>query len=475
MIRRALLAAFFLCFTTSAVRAADQTVLGTSFIVRNPSTAVKQKISAKAKEKVSDNTIVGDPVTNGATVVISANGGNSTEQTFTLPAGNDPVTSRPFWSGDAIKGYKYSDPKGANGALKSAQIKLRNGVFQMKVAVDGKLGPVLVVPPAFGTDGCVLLTIGGGDSYSVEFASGDVTNDGAVLFKVNKPTEQGSCVTTTTTTPTTSSSTTTLAIPFRTPPGAAPLRYRDQIFATVDVTSNVTYGSAVNNSGQTVTLLLDIYEPTGDAITARPAIVWVHGGSFAFGSKTSPELVEQANLFARKGYFNVSINYRLEPPGCSAGGVTALCIIAITEAMQDAQTAVRYLRTNAATYGIDVDRIAMGGSSAGAITALNVGFRSAEDPSAAIAGAVSLSGANILSVIGAGDAPSLLFHGTSDGVVPYQWAVNTFNSATAAGLDTFLTSWTGAGHVPYVAHKTEIFDQTQNFLYWEMDLANAAQ
>src|SRR6185436_6326135 len=137
-------------------------------------------------------------------------------------------------------------------------------------------------PPAFGTDGCVLLVIEGGDSYSVEFAGGDITNDGAVLFKVNKPTEQGSCVPTTTTTTvvtttTTSSSTTTLAIPFRTPPGDAPLRYRDAIFANVTLTSNVTYGSAVNNSGQTVTLLLDVYEPTGDAITARPAIIWVHG------------------------------------------------------------------------------------------------------------------------------------------------------------------------------------------------------
>src|SRR5204863_176460 len=82
----------------------------------------------------------GDPVLNGATVVISANGGNPTTQTFTLAAGTNPATSKPFWSGDALKGYKYSDPKGANGAVKSAQIKLKNGVFQIKLAVDGKLG-----------------------------------------------------------------------------------------------------------------------------------------------------------------------------------------------------------------------------------------------------------------------------------------------------------------------------------------------
>ncbi len=60
-------------------------------------------------------------------------------------------------------------------------------------------------------------------------------------------------------------------------------------------------------------------------------------------------------------------------------------------------------------------------------------------------------------------------------MVPYQWAVTTQSQATAAGLDSFLTSWAGAGHVPYVQHRTEILDQTTNFLYWEMDLATAAQ
>jgi hypothetical protein len=52
-------------------------------------------------------------------------------------------------------------------------------------------------------------------------------------------------------------------------------------------------------------------------------------------------------------------------------------------------------------------------------------------------------------------------------------AKETANAALAAGLDSFLTSWPGAGHVPYVQHRIEILDQTTNFLYWELDLANA--
>jgi para-nitrobenzyl esterase len=171
---------------------------------------------------------------------------------------------------------------------------------------------------------------------------------------------------------------------------------------------------------------------------------------------------------------NFSINYRLEPGGCSASNGTATCVQAIQEATQDAQTAVRFVRTHAATYGVDANRIAIGGSSAGAITALQVGYASSENPASKVRAAVSLSGAKLLGSIGAGDAPALLFHGTSDPLVPYQWAVNTANQAKAAGLDVFLETWQGAGHVPYAQFRTQILTQTQNFLWWEMDLQHAA-
>src|SRR5215467_8851802 len=105
---------------------------------------------------------------------------------------------------------------------------------------------------------------------------------------------------------------------------------------------------------------MDEYEATGDTVTSRPAIIWVHGGSFSSGDKTSPELVDEANVFSGKGYVNVSINYRLEPGGCAASAPTQNCIMAIKDALADAQTAVWFLRTNAATYGIEPGRIAIG-------------------------------------------------------------------------------------------------------------------
>jgi dipeptidyl aminopeptidase/acylaminoacyl peptidase len=262
------------------------------------------------------------------------------------------------------------------------------------------------------------------------------------------------------------------------PVGDPPLRYRDEVFSNVSVTSNVIYGSAVNQQGQTVTLRLDVYQPSGDTLEERPAIVWVHGGSFRTGTRTSAEIVDQANVFSRKGYVNVSISYRLSQNGCSAGGITPECVTAIQHAKYDAFAAVRFLRANADTYNIDVDRIAISGTSAGAITAMNVAYDSTDVgnsgnpgfPSNVQAG-VSLSGGRVFGAFDAADAPTLLFHGTADFVVPYQWAVNTRNGATAAGLASYLTSWEGAGHVPYLAHRTEIIDQTTNFLYHTLRVA----
>jgi pimeloyl-ACP methyl ester carboxylesterase len=77
--------------------------------------------------------------------------------------------------------------------------------------------------------------------------------------------------------------------------------------------------------------------------------------------------------------------------------------------------------------------------------------------------------------IGTGDAPALLFHGTADVIVPYSLAQNTVAAATAAGLVAVLRSWDGGGHVPYTAHRTQILDETRNFFYSQMGLANAAR
>jgi phospholipase C len=176
-------------------RAADQTVLGDQLLVKNPSTPDRRKIKVKAKEFASDDTIMGDPVADGATLTIRMSSVTPDSEVYNLPAGTSPITSKPFWSGDAQKGFRYKDPKGENGPVARALLKKRNnGEFQIRVVISGKLGPVAVVPPNPGVDGCVLLALNGGDSYSVNFATGTPINKGATLFKVSKPTQEGTCV-----------------------------------------------------------------------------------------------------------------------------------------------------------------------------------------------------------------------------------------------------------------------------------------
>ena len=269
--------------------------------------------------------------------------------------------------------------------------------------------------------------------------------------------------------------------PYRFPVGTAPQRYRDDVFSEVTRTNGVTFTRAVNQPNSSSGLQLDIYEPSGDTATLRPAIVWVHGGSFSSLDRTSLELVDEATAFAKKGFVNVSIDYRLSRAGCSASAPAAECVAAIVDAMHDTQAAVRFLRANASTYRIDPTRIAVAGTSAGAITAINVACNP-DDPgtsgnpgySSAVSAAVSLSGAKILGTCERGDAPIFLMHGTTDVLVPYAWAQSTVRAAADAGLTAYLSTWGGEGHVPYVEHRAEIIDTTRNFLWWEMDLKNAA-
>jgi dienelactone hydrolase len=263
------------------------------------------------------------------------------------------------------------------------------------------------------------------------------------------------------------------------PPGNGTIRYRDQVFSTVDVSTDVVYGSAPDAQGNPVELKLDLYQPRGDTVNRRPALIWVHGGGFTAGDKASG--ATQAGFFARRGYVAVSINYRLlSEDGC--GGTTnppPECLQAALAAQHDAQAAVRWLRANADTYRIDTDRIAIAGSSAGAVTSLLVGWRPEDPgasgnpgPSSAIRAAVSLSGgAPTNEYIDRQDAPAILFHGTEDRTVPFEWAVGNAAAMYNAGVFTVLEVIDGAGHG--LGWTTQIQEQSDYFLYYAMDLVNA--
>jgi dienelactone hydrolase len=265
------------------------------------------------------------------------------------------------------------------------------------------------------------------------------------------------------------------------PGGDGTIRFRDPVFTGVTKTSDIKYGSAPDANGNPVDLELDLYEPTGDTLAKRPALVWAHGGSFRAGDKTNPVPVDVANTFAKLGYVVVSINYRLlAPSGCVADPGQANCVIAALGAQADGQAAVRWLRSKANLWRIDPTRIAFGGESAGGITATLVGLRSdapgsSGNPSwsSAIGAFVSVSGGLAAGAfVNSGDAPGLFFHGTADRIVNPDWSTVTAAKMIAAGVPAFLQQQQGAGHVPWAQYRQLYLQQADYFLYDMLDLAH---
>lgn len=279
-------------------------------------------------------------------------------------------------------------------------------------------------------------------------------------------------------------------------------RYAESIFTQINLTSNLIYGQNLNWSSSNTTLKLDFYEPANDPLVARPLIIWVHGGSFIGGSKTDPDVVALSERFAQKGYACASIDYRLGFFPFDSTNATK----AVVRAVQDLKAAIRFFYKDAQTtnqFKIDTNHIFIGGSSAGAITALHVAYL--DDPCefsdymsqsslanlgglegnsgnpgystkvhAVINGCGALARYNWLE---AGDVPLCSVHGTSDATVTYnRGMVNPgtpimyldgsrmlHERACAVGVSNQFYTFLNAGHVPYLSNAAYM-DSTERFV-----------
>ncbi|MEO8554871.1 MAG: hypothetical protein ABI678_33060, partial [Kofleriaceae bacterium] len=125
---------------------------------------------------------------------------------------------------------------------------------------------------------------------------------------------------------------------------------------------------------------------------------------------------------------------------------------AVSAARGDAMAALRFLRAHASEYGIDPQRVAVGGAAARAMTALEVAYGSTPaDRDPGILAVVDLWGAiESQTLLQRGDAPLLIFHGTADHLwMPYQHALDLRDSAHAMDVPCKLVPLQGRGHGPW--------------------------
>lgn len=98
-----------------------------------------------------------------------------------------------------------------------------------------------------------------------------------------------------------------------------------------------------------VELLLDLAAPDEIGEALRPAIVFVHGGGWIHGDKTTTS----NDRLVESGFVTISIDYRLTD------------VAPFPAQIHDVKAAIRWLREHAGEWHINPDRIGIWGSSAG--------------------------------------------------------------------------------------------------------------
>lgn len=249
---------------------------------------------------------------------------------------------------------------------------------------------------------------------------------------------------------------------------------------SIEYRENVEYGTG---GGQKLTLHLA--RPTKTDGPA-PGLVWIHGGGWMGGDKNFFKgMIKQS---AEQGYVSVTVGYRFAPKHPFPAQV------------EDVKCAIRWLRAHASELGLDPNRIGAVGMSAGAHLSMMLGVMDTadglegdggwSDQSSKVQAVVSYFGpvnlafldleatparkylkeetirailsafvggkpeehvdqlklASPLTYVTAGDAPMLLFQGTTDDLVPYDQAFQMVTALTDVGVPGRAELILGKGH-----------------------------
>ena len=260
----------------------------------------------------------------------------------------------------------------------------------------------------------------------------------------------------------------------------SPRNQNNRDWSGFKIIKDIAY-AGTNHDRQTLNLALPLKRSNDKPL---PVIAYIHGGAWRAGSKNGG--LNRLHDFLKTGeYAGVSIGYRLSQQ------------VKWPAQIHDCKAAIRWIKANAKKYGLDGDRIAVHGTSAGghlvAILGTSAGvesmdgaigphtdqstrvqcvidyygptnflrmndFESRIDHDAAdspesqlIGGAIQENKkqtltADPISYIDKGDVPFLIMHGTRDMLVPYNQSVLLHNALEKAGVSSVLLTVEGGGH-----------------------------
>jgi hypothetical protein len=280
-------------------------------------------------------------------------------------------------------------------------------------------------------------------------------------------------------------------------------RYRyNSAFDAITVSYDNPYGENTNAAGLQETLVYDLYLPEGDAADNRALLVMAHGGFFLSGANDGEDVVSLCEDLAKMGYVVASISYRLGIDDFF--DVQTSLTEAVLRGVHDSRAAVRYFRKTVAEdgnpYGIDPERILIGGVSAGGFVALHHAYLDEEseipssinqnDPglggglegesgnpgySSDVFGVFNICGAlRDADYIAPGDEPLVSVHGTEDATVPYGTGMISLMGfpiievdgsqpihevAEAVGLEHCFHTLEGLDHVAHIGN-SDAYDAT---------------